>query len=191
MHSVFVAGSRSLSRLNPRIRERLDNIVRQKFTILIGDANGADKAVQRYLAKLEYRNVIVYSMDACRNNIGGWELRTHTAASEAKRDRFYYGIKDAAMVDDATCGFMLWDGVSKGTLTNIVGLLSRGKKVLLYSSPKKQFSKILSIEDLYEALNAIGIDDGRRFLSSKGIEVEEFGNLFRDQRDESTINSTV
>jgi hypothetical protein len=51
MVSVFVAGSRALSRLNPQLRERLDNIIRQNLTVLIGDANGADKAVQGYLAK--------------------------------------------------------------------------------------------------------------------------------------------
>lgn len=62
MHSVFVAGSRALSRLNAQVKERLDNIVKQNFAVLVGDANGADKAVQRYLAERGYRNVVVYCM---------------------------------------------------------------------------------------------------------------------------------
>ena len=49
MDSVFVAGSRALSKLNAQVKERLDNILRKEFTVLIGDANRADKAVQRYL----------------------------------------------------------------------------------------------------------------------------------------------
>ena len=113
MTSVFVAGSRALSRLNPKVRERLDNIMKQNFTVLVGDANGADKAVQRHLAKCGYREVLVYCMETCRNNAGQWRTRPHTAKPGSKRDRHYYGIKDSAMAEDATCGFMLWDGESK------------------------------------------------------------------------------
>src|SRR5208337_3736336 len=113
--------------------------MRQNLSVLVGDANGADKAVQQYLAKCHYSNVVVYSMDACRNNVGGWPTRMHAAEFGAKRDRHYYGIKDSAMAKDASCGFMLWDGASKGTLTNIVNLLGLRKKTLLYLSPKKLF----------------------------------------------------
>jgi hypothetical protein len=40
------------------------------------------------------------------------------------------------MAKDASCGFMLWDGVSKGTLANVVNLLHCDKKVVLFSSSK-------------------------------------------------------
>jgi adenine-specific DNA-methyltransferase len=68
MDSVFVAGSRALSKLNAQVKERLDNILRKEFTVLVGDANGADKAVQRYLAQCGYKRVIVYCMEECRVN---------------------------------------------------------------------------------------------------------------------------
>ena len=170
MHFVFVAGSRALSRLNPQITERLDNIMRQNFSVLIGDANGADKAVQHYLAKVGYRNVVVYCMEVCRNNLGHWPVRPHATDPGVKRDRFYYGIKDSAMVKDATCGFMLWDGVSKGTLTNVIGLLNADKNALLYISAEKEFFNICNVRDLHKALNAAGINDISQFLSSNGIE---------------------
>jgi len=169
MHSVFVAGSRALSRLNPQIRERLDNIVRRNLTVLIGDANGADKAVQHYLSDRQYRQVIVYCMDNCRNNLGGWPIRPHTAEPGAKRDRHYYGIKDAAMANDATCGFMLWDGVSKGTLANTINLLNADKKVVLYISPKKEFFNLHTFKDFQQALNANGMRDVLRLMASMGI----------------------
>ena len=70
MDSVFVAGSRALSKLNAQVKERLDNILRKEFTVLVGDANGADKAVQGYLAERRYRHVFVYCMEVCRNNVG-------------------------------------------------------------------------------------------------------------------------
>jgi hypothetical protein len=169
MNGVFVAGSRAVSRLNSQVKGRLDNIMKQNLTVLVGDANGADKAVQRYLAKCHYPNVVVYSMDVCRNNIGGWPARQHTAQPEAKRDRHYYGIKDLAMAKDASCGFMLWDGTSKGTLTNVINLLNARKKTLLYLSAKKLFFKLRTFEDFEEALHANGIDNVPGFLASLGI----------------------
>lgn len=159
MNSVFVAGSRGISRLNPEIRERLDNILKQNLTILVGDASGADKAVQKHLAISRYSKVEVYCMDVCRNNIGNWQTHRHVAELGSKRDRYYYGIKDMAMARDADCGFMLWDGKSKGTLTNIINLLNVGKKTLLYLSSKRQFLKLSSFEELQEVLLATGITD--------------------------------
>jgi len=51
MTKVFIAGSRQLSRLNADVKRRIDTMIDKGFTILVGDANGADKAVQRYLPK--------------------------------------------------------------------------------------------------------------------------------------------
>jgi hypothetical protein len=137
---------------------------------LIGDANGADQAVQRYLAKRQYVEVTVYCMEICRNNIGEWPIRSHATEPGTKRDRYYYGIKDAAMAKNATCGFMLWDGMSKGTLANTINLLSAGKKVVLYISPKKEFFNLHTFKDFHQALDANGIRDVSRLMASMGIE---------------------
>jgi hypothetical protein len=166
MQSVFVAGSRALSKLNVQVKARLDNIVKQNFTVLVGDANGADKAVQRYLADRGYQHVVVYCMDECRNNVGNWRTQAHATESGLRHDRQYYGIKDLAMAKDASCGFMIWDGISKGTLTNVVNLLRIQKKVLLYSAPKKDFFTVRTREDLDHALTASGIKDVDGFLAS-------------------------
>ena len=50
MSKVVLGGSRSVSRLSAPVRERVENIVSQGFDVVIGDANGADKALQEYLA---------------------------------------------------------------------------------------------------------------------------------------------
>ena len=60
--TVFVAGSRQISRLPSEVRSRLDTMIEKGFQILVGDANGADKAVQQYLADKSYPNVIVHFM---------------------------------------------------------------------------------------------------------------------------------
>lgn len=131
---VFVGGSRRLSRLNAVIRGRLDNIIERGHTVLIGDANGGDRAVQAYLAERGYRNVMVYCTNGdCRNNVGQWPVRSIQATTE--RGFEYFALKDAAMAVDAACGFMLWDGKSRGTLLNIRRLLEAGKPVVVYFAP--------------------------------------------------------
>jgi hypothetical protein len=177
MQSVFVAGSRALSKLNAQVKARLDNIVKQNFMVLVGDANGADKAVQRYLAERRYQHVAVYCMNVCRNNVGNWQTHAHATESGIRHDRQYYGIKDLAMAKDASCGFMIWDGISKGTLTNVVNLLEIHKKVLLYSAPKKDFFTVRTREDLNHALSASGIRDVDEFLASLGTRISESRHL--------------
>jgi hypothetical protein len=62
MSTVFVAGSREISRLCTEVKSRLDTMIENRFQILVGDANGADKAIQRYLADKSYPNVLVHCM---------------------------------------------------------------------------------------------------------------------------------
>jgi hypothetical protein len=61
---------------------------------------------------------------------------------------------------------MIWDGISKGTLTNVINLVNAEKKVLLYSSPKRTFLTLRTPGDLNRALNASGIKDVAGFLAS-------------------------
>jgi len=60
MKTVFLSGSRAISRLNQDIRDRLDRIISQAFEIVVGDANGADKALQGFLYDHHYGKVTVY-----------------------------------------------------------------------------------------------------------------------------------
>jgi hypothetical protein len=151
---VFVAGSRRLSRLNHDVRRRLDSIVEKGFTVILGDANGADRAVQQYLSTKRYRDVLIFCMDSgCRNNVGGWPTRTITAADALRRDFAYYSTKDRAMSEAADYGLMLWDGRSRGTLTNIVHLVRDGKPVVVYVAPEHSFYTLRRSGQLAEMLN--------------------------------------
>lgn len=148
---VFVGGSRSLSRLNNEIKRRLDNIIQKKLTIIIGDANGVDKAVQRHLAKRNYRNIMVFCMvGTCRNNIAKWPIREVQAPHIKRRDARFFGVKDRAMGAEADYGLMLWDGKSRGTFANIKDLVEREKPVVVYLAPKKSFRTLRRYEDLSE-----------------------------------------
>jgi hypothetical protein len=145
--TVFLGGSRAVSKLNGVIREQLDNLIDRGCSILIGDANGADKAMQGYFAQRNYSNVVVFCMGRPRNNVGSWP--THVISSDrTTKDREYYSVKDRVMSRDARCGLMLWDGESKGTLANISNLISERKRVLVYLSLVKKFYTLSSEEDL-------------------------------------------
>jgi hypothetical protein len=99
--SVFIAGSRQISRVPAEVRNRLDTMIEKGFQILVGDANGADKSIQRYLAHKSYPNVLVHCMkDRCRNNVGNWPTREIDAPRGA-RGFDYYSLKDRAMAEAA------------------------------------------------------------------------------------------
>jgi hypothetical protein len=149
--NVFFGGSRAVSKLNTPLRARIDDFMRRGDTILIGDANGADKAVQQYLDSRGYRNVIVFCMQECRNNVGAWPTRSVKPPND-RRDFSYYAAKDFVMAQEAKCGVMLWDAKSKGTLQNMMNLVGAGKRTLVYFAPTKDFHVLATEQDLHALL---------------------------------------
>ncbi|HTU32515.1 MAG TPA: hypothetical protein VMF66_01790 [Candidatus Acidoferrum sp.] len=142
----------------------------QGFTVIVGDANGADRAVQEYLSGKQSADVIVFCMeDSCRNNIGDWPTRMIEATDPGRKDFHYYSTKDRAMAAEADYALMLWDGESRGTLRNIEDLVERGKPVVVYISPQKSFSTLRSKNDLIRMLSALnGPSAKARELSDRG-----------------------
>jgi hypothetical protein len=45
---VFIAGPRTISRLEPELLKHLDTLIDNGYTILIGDSIGIDKVVQEF-----------------------------------------------------------------------------------------------------------------------------------------------
>jgi len=146
MNTVFIAGSRHVSRLPPEVKKRLDNIVAGHHQIIVGDANGADKAVQRYLVDAHYDKVTVFcSGKAARNNLGAWQIRHVDAPKSAKGFQFY-AAKDREMAREADFGLMIWDGKSAGTVLNVLRLVRAGKISVLFSVPERAAFNIKSAE---------------------------------------------
>ena len=169
MTVIFIGGSRRVSRLNKHIRERLDDMMGKGCSIIIGDANGADKALQQYLHSKHYRNVEVFcSGGICRNNIGAWPQRDIPAGT-LRRDAQFYSAKDRAMAKEASSGLMIWDGRSVGALLNLYRLLSLGKVAEVYSVPEKsmmEFKNLFEWDNFLQTRD-IGLRkkvDGRRRL---------------------------
>ena len=138
MNTIFIGGSRRISRLPAEAKHRLNNIIEKAFAVLVGDASGVDKAVQRYLADAHYDRVTVYcSGDSCRNNIGQWKTR-HISARGGEKDFQFYAAKDRKMAREAEFGLMIWDGKSPGTILNILRLVRASKKAILINAPEKR-----------------------------------------------------
>jgi hypothetical protein len=171
--TVFIAGSRQLSRLAAEVKSRIDTMITKGFRILVGDANGADKAVQRYLADKAYPHVLVHCMEKhCRNNLGNWPTR-EVAAPRGAKGFDYYSIKDRAMADAAEYGLMLWDGKSKGTINNVVTLSRRNKPVVVYVAPSRVFHTVRAFEDLKNVLSTGDPTSVRRLVTNLHLDIEQ------------------
>lgn len=184
MTSIFFGGSRKISRLSQAVKARLDVLIAKDHVVLVGDANGVDKAVQTYLAGVIYKNVRVYCMDfECRNNLGAWEV-VSVDSKGRKKDFSYFALKDARMSQDANYGFMIWDGVSKGTLNNTLNLVQQGKPVVVYFAPSSDFVSVRSRDDVLELVNRCSAEarnDLNKTIDLDSRSSTHQGNLFEGQ----------
>ncbi|HUZ68032.1 MAG TPA: addiction module antidote protein [Beijerinckiaceae bacterium] len=146
MKTIFVGGSRHISRLPAEIKQRLNTVLKNGHHVIVGDANGADKAVQKYLLESAYDKVTVFcSGDSFRNNLGSWRTR-HVSPQKHVTGFQFYAAKDREMAREADFGLMIWDGKSAGTVLNVLRLIRAGKIAVLINVPEKSSLNIKSIE---------------------------------------------
>ncbi len=148
MKTVFIGGSRRLSRLNDKIRAKLADISDRQLHILVGDANGADRAIQALLADWRYPHVTIFYVGSKpRNNEGNWPL-LKVATPKGLKGFEFYSAKDKQMAHEADCGLMIWDGESRGTLANVVSLVRDNKPVAVYVSKQRRFVNAVTLADV-------------------------------------------
>lgn len=147
MTTVFIGGSRHVSRLPADAKKRLDTMIEKDLRVIVGDANGADKAVQKHFLDARYENVTVFCSGASsRNNLRPWEEQRVTVAKGVKGFDFY-AAKDREMATTADYGFMIWDGKSPGTVLNVLRLIRRGKLAVLFDASTRTATTLKSAED--------------------------------------------
>lgn len=148
MSSVLIAGSIKIKRLHPLFVERIENVVREGMSIIVGDANGADASMQAELVRQSASDVTVYCTgDKPRNNLGDWRVH-HVQSSAQPGTRAYFTAKDIEMAKQADFGLMLWDAASTGTLSNVFELLSQDKKSVVFVNREKTFVNVKRGEDI-------------------------------------------
>lgn len=172
---IFIAGPIAIKTLKPQVIEQLKAIMDKKFSIIMGDANGVDKLFQNYLNSNKYQDVKIYAINGKpRNNLGNWEVENIVVESK-KKDRAYFTVKDIKMAEISDCGFMIWNGISTGTLNNMINLLKDGKSVALYFTPHDKIYKTSKLENLEKIIETCSAETIQLYnqLKNKNIKAEK------------------
>jgi adenine-specific DNA-methyltransferase len=150
---------------------------------LVGDANGADKATQKYLYDHKYKNVNIFcSGEKCRNNLSEWKTHSINVPRNIKGFQFY-AAKDREMALHADYGLMIWDGKSVGTILNILRLMQAGKKSVLINVPEKRTVTFRNMSDWKNFLTKCSVDLIKDLSTrvtaqeSKALDISEQSNL--------------
>ncbi|QZX85157.1 hypothetical protein [Metapseudomonas otitidis] len=148
MATVFISGSIKVKSLDEKVIDRLGNIVASGHRVVVGDAGGVDKAAQQYFKDRGVQSVTVYCTgDSPRNNDGQWPV-VNVEPPIATRSRAFFTAKDLRMAEDSDFGLMVWDSKSTGTLSNVIELLKKGKKSVVYITAKRAFLNVGTKQDL-------------------------------------------
>lgn len=147
---VFIAGSMNIKNLDAKVKERIDKIVEQDLEVIVGDADGADASVQWHLFNLGRGKATVFCAGSTpRNNVGDWPV-VAVATKHSEGSRAFFTAKDLRMAEVADFGLMIWDTKSTGTLSNVIELLSRNKKSVVFVNKAKAFKNVGTVAQLEE-----------------------------------------
>ena len=143
---VFVSGSKNVSSFDNEILKVLNRIVENNHEILVGDCDGVDASIQKYMQEKSHTNITVYFVGSEPRNaeetFNKRQVKTYGNLSPYE----YYQQKDIQMTKDADVGFVIWDEASKGSRDNIQRLIQMGKPVVIYSTKR---SKLLKMKSKY------------------------------------------
>jgi len=189
MKQVFISGSISIKTLPKAVLKSIDNIQKQKFEILVGDAKGIDLMVQQKLMDEHYYNVLVCSIYDKPRNLLLTNFKTcqvecdESLKSERKRQTY----KDSYMTRNSDYSFVIWDGKSKGSFANILRSIEQNQAVKVYLNSESRFldkEEITEqkIEEIYKANNGYTSTEILKLLNNENIassirSVKEFKNF--------------
>jgi hypothetical protein len=109
--------------LHPKVRERLDNAIDLGMTVIVGEAKGASRAFQDYLASKGYRNVVVGHARSIRYNAGEWVTRRY--GDDLKE-------RERKMIEDCDTAIIIWVNQSSVIAENLEMLKRQRKPTLLH-----------------------------------------------------------
>ncbi|MYM69984.1 hypothetical protein GTP45_24490 [Pseudoduganella sp. FT55W] len=185
MTTVFIAGSITIKQLDFKVQERIMNILHQGFDVIVGDADGVDASIQRFLVNEQYQQVTVFcSGDKPRNNVGGWAIHPVTTYHKPG-SRAYFTAKDIAMAEAADTGLMIWDAKSTGTLSNVIELLSRKKAAWVFVNQDKEFQAVKNVQGLELLLERMNPSD--RLMADSKIGLTEKLNTLRSREAQAML----
>jgi hypothetical protein len=81
------------------------------------------------------------------------------------------------MAADATVGFMVWDGKSKGTILNVFRLMKQQKKAAVYNVAAKRFYELKTLEQWEEFISHCDDELRNKVEQQAALEDQERGSL--------------
>ena len=146
--TVFVSGSSKTQskdseyyrrKLPKEIRKELDNHIRNKDKIVVGDAPGVDRQVQDYLNKKRYSNVEIYGpgKEVRYTANKKWKTNPIDAPEYEIGSKEWLAKKDIAMTKVSDIGLaVILDEGAKATRKNADRLIEQNKNVKVYELNK-------------------------------------------------------
>lgn len=145
--TVFVSGSSKTQfkdsgyyrRNLPRpIRKELKRHIKERDSIVVGDAPGIDRQVQDYLKKKHYENVTVYGPGKAVRYSADKRWETKPIDSKyPEGSKQWLAKKDKAMTKASTEGLaIVLDEGSRATRKNVERLIKQNKDVKIYRLSK-------------------------------------------------------
>jgi hypothetical protein len=146
-HTVFVSGSSKTQskdseyyrkRLPKDVRKKIDRYIKNGDKIIVGDAPGIDRQVQKYIKN--YENVEIYGpgKQVRYSENPKWKTNPIDAPEFEEGSKEWLRKKDIAMTNAADKGLaVILDEGAKATRNNVERLRSQNKSVDVYELNKK------------------------------------------------------
>ena len=146
--TVFISGSSKTQdpsssyyreNLPKEIIDKIDEFVKRRSNIVVGDAPGIDRQVQDYLNSINYDRVVVYGPGTAvrysANN--SWKTKPIDAPEFEPGSKEWLAKKDIAMEKASTTGLaVVLDEGAAATRKNVERLINNGKSVSVYELNK-------------------------------------------------------
>ena len=135
------------------VRDRIDDAMAEKMTVIVGEAPGANRFFQDYLKSKEYKNVIVGHAIRLRYNAGNWKTVQY---GKNLKDR------ERAMTEDCDSAIVIWVNNSGQIAKNLELLKTLRKPTFLYEystktnraragmlDPKRTYNQFYNMKEYY------------------------------------------
>jgi hypothetical protein len=115
-------------KLPPALENKIDEAIKQKMIIIVGEVPGSCWLFQDYLKSKDYKKVIVGYAKSIRYNAGNWETKQYG---------FSVPEREQNMIDECDSAIIIWTDKS-GVIAENLELLKRLEKpVFLYEYTTK------------------------------------------------------
>ncbi len=122
--TLLLMGSSAFSGPLPfEVTRLLDEAMEREMSVLVGEAHGASRAFQDYLASKKYTAVVVGYANRVRHNTGNWPTESY--------GRCLLG-KERAMIEECDCAIVIWTNRSGVIAQDLEHLRKLGKPTFLY-----------------------------------------------------------